>query len=177
MAIFCPLTYANSIEVNQDKLKLSFSCDDETKTVCFSGAKFYPEYNIYIFNFTAEVKDFNLKGLTIEDYISASMGPLLGMINPKAANFYNIKPIMRELIDESSYSVDNAVLGLIVNYKSETYVGIKWVEIKQVTMLSEKIKKSNIKPEVLLIERCEKIKSIITNLKNDKMDEFCNYGD
>lgn len=65
MAVFCPLTYANSIEVNQDKLKLSFSCDDETKTVCFSGAEFYPEYNIYIFNFTAEVKDSNLKGLTM----------------------------------------------------------------------------------------------------------------
>ncbi|EAS41575.1 hypothetical protein C9J48_00865 [Photobacterium profundum] len=178
MAVFCPLAYAESIDVNQDKLKEVFSCNDTTKTVCFSNAEVYPEYNIYIFNFIAEVKDINLKGMTIEQYISKSMGPLLGLINPKAAKFYNIEPIMRKLIDESLYSVENAILGLTVNYKGEAYIGSEWVKGDQTTVLSEKIEKIDqkaAKPVDLLINDCENIKLILGRLTKEQNDQYCNY--
>ncbi|MGF1868909.1 hypothetical protein [Photobacterium indicum] len=116
--------------------------------------------------------------MTIEQYISKSMGPLLGLINPKAAKFYNIEPIMRKLIDESLYSVENAILGLTVNYKGEAYIGSEWVKGDQTTVLSEKIEKIDqkaAKPVDLLINDCENIKLILGRLTKEQNDQYCNY--
>jgi hypothetical protein len=172
----------NVIDVNQEKLKQTFSCDDTSKISCFLNAQYIPDYGIYIFNFSLKVNDSNLKSLTVNEYISKSMGPVLATINPKAAKYYNVKPIMRELIDESSYSVENAILGFSVTYKGEVYTGIEWVGLESVegmegvTMLTEKILKDNIEPYEYLINRCEEIKLAFSNLPKEKLYGYCDYG-
>ncbi|MGF1868911.1 MULTISPECIES: hypothetical protein [Photobacterium] len=194
MIIILPLSHVNAmgntqelpsynvIDVNQEKLKQTFSCDDTTKISCFLNAQYIPDYGIYIFNFSLKVNDNNLKGLTINDYISNSMGPVLATINPKAAKYYNVKPIMRELIDESTYSVENAILGFSVTYKDEVYTGIEWIGLESVegmegvTMLTEKILKDNIEPYEYLINSCEKIKLAFTNLPKEQLYGYCDYG-
>lgn len=170
------------IDVSQEKLKQTFSCGDPTKISCFLNAQYIPDYGIYIFNFSLKLNDSNLKSLTVNEYISKSMGPVLATINPKVADFYSLKPMMRELIDESSYSVKNAILGLSVTYGNEKYIGLEWVALESVdgmegvTMLHEKILKENIEPYVYLINRCEEIKSAFTNLPKEQLYGYCDYG-
>ncbi len=38
----------NVTDVNQEKLKQTFSCNDTTKISCFLNAQYIPDYGIYI---------------------------------------------------------------------------------------------------------------------------------
>ncbi|WP_139310509.1 hypothetical protein [Photobacterium proteolyticum] len=162
--------------MKQEHLLKAFSCQDKSKTICFEGAEFYSEYNIYIFNFKVEISDENLKGLTVEQYIDDTMGPIYGLINPKAAEFYGIDPIMREIIDEREHPASNIILGMTTNYKNDSYVSYIRVAEKDTLSLLSKIELSKDKPADLLINKCEKIKKSLGSLTEKQLEEYCKFN-
>ncbi|WP_261858810.1 hypothetical protein [Photobacterium sanguinicancri] len=95
---------SNVVVVNQGLLKKTFNCNDKNKSVCFIGAELYSEYDIYIFNFSmkVKVKGSDVINMNIEEHIRKTLEPMLGILNVNAAIFYNIEPIMKDLVYDSN---------------------------------------------------------------------------
>ena len=178
ICLYSITTHAEVKIVNQENLYQKLGCENFTGSACFENAEFDTEYNLYMFNFKMNVNKSNLKGLTIEKYIDDTIGPLLGFLNPLAAEFYGIEPILFSLVDEKVYPAENIVLGMKTTFENNSYASYARVTENSGfgPMLALKTEEVDITPSLLVIQGCEVVKRAMGTLTEEQFNEHCNFS-
>ncbi|MGF1834558.1 hypothetical protein [Photobacterium sanguinicancri] len=82
---------------------------------------------------------------------------------------------MKGLVYDSKFDLNNAIVGVNVNYNEEKYTGVAWVKKGENVMLFTDVKNIDVVPATLLIDRCENIKSSIGGLTPTFKSLYCDY--
>ncbi|MGF1734206.1 hypothetical protein [Photobacterium satsumensis] len=171
-------SYADVVPVKQNILYEKFGCENYSGLTCFESAEFYTKYNLYIFNYRMRVEPINLKGRDIEGYIEDTMGPMLAFLNPIAAKFYGIDPIMRSLVDEKTHPATNITLGIKTDFEGSSYAS--YIKVNEYVgldpTLGYKISRGKGDPSELIIQSCEVIKEAVGKLTDEQFNQYCNFG-